>query len=79
MADYKHGDSFSTADYKHISKPGLSQRVIREISAFKKEPEWMLQKRLKAYEIFKSKPMPTWGVDLSAIDFDKIRYYLRPT
>ena len=79
MAGYKHGDSFSTADYKHISKPGLSERVIREISAFKDEPEWMLQQRLKAYEIFKSKPMPKWGVDLSGIDFNKIRYYLKPT
>ena len=76
---YEHSSSFSTDSYKHISKPGLNKQVIEEISAFKNEPKWMLEKRLKAYEIFKSKPMPNWGVDLSEIDFDKIRYYLRPT
>ena len=76
---YEHGDSFSTADYKHISKPGLNKEIIEEISSFKNEPKWMLQQRLKAYEIFKSKPMPNWGVDLSEINFDKIRYYFRPT
>jgi len=79
MARYKHGDSFSTDFYKHISKPGLNKQVIKEISALKNEPEWMLEQRLKAYEIFKFKPMPSWGVDLSGIDFDQIRYYLRPT
>ncbi|MBU1885748.1 Fe-S cluster assembly protein SufB [Patescibacteria group bacterium] len=79
MARYKHGDSFSTDSYKYISKPGLSKKVIKEISAIKNEPKWMLEKRLQAYEIFKSKPMPSWGVDLSELNFDQIRYYLRPT
>jgi Fe-S cluster assembly protein SufB len=79
MAGYKHGDSFSTDFYKHILEPGLNKQVVEEISAIKNEPEWMLQQRLKAYEIFKSKPMPNWGVDLTEIDFNKIRYYLRPT
>ena len=76
---YEHGYSFSTDSYKHISKPGLSKKVIEEISALKDEPQWMLEQRLKAYEIFKSKPMPDWGADLSEINFDEIRYYLRPT
>src|SRR5262245_4806679 len=60
------------------TRRGLDEDVIREISAHKGEPEWMLDFRLKAYEIFKAKPMPGWGADLSGIDFDNIFYYLKP-
>ncbi len=60
------------------SQRGLTERVIREISAFKDEPQWMLDYRLKAYKIFLEKSMPTWGADLSGIDFENIRYYVRP-
>lgn len=76
---YEHGYSFSTADYKHIIKPGLNEAVVREISHIKNEPEWMLQLRLIAYQQFIAKPMPNFGADLSEINFDLIRYYLRPT
>lgn len=58
---------------------GLNEDVVREISRIKQEPEWMLDLRLKAYEHFKSQPMPTWGADLSAIDFEDYIYYLRPS
>ncbi len=75
---YQHGFSFSTSSYTHIIKPGLSEGVVREISAIKKEPEWMLKYRLNALKQFESRPVPTWGGDLSAIDYDKIHYYLRP-
>jgi len=61
------------------SKRGLSEQVIRGLSAMKKEPAWMLDFRLKSLEVFKSKPMPQWGADLSKIDFDNIFYYVRPT
>ena len=44
-----------------IAKRGLSEQVVREISALKNEPEWMLERRLKALKIFGRKPMPTWG------------------
>jgi len=57
---------------------GLNEDVIRQISAHKGEPKWMLDFRLDAYEIFLSKPMPNWGADLSGIDFDNIFYYLKP-
>ena len=60
-------------------KKGLSETVVRQISKIKKEPEWMLQRRLEALKIFQSKPMPTWGPDLSHIDFNDIIYYVRPT
>jgi len=58
---------------------GISEDVVRDISRRKNEPEWMLEARLKAYRIFDKKPMPTWGADLSDIDFDQIKYYVSST
>lgn len=62
-----------------IAKRGLNENVVREISALKGEPEWMLETRLKALRLFGKKPMPTWGADLSTIDFDNIKYFVRST
>lgn len=76
---YEHGFSYSTKGYAHILKPGLNEKVIKEISAIKNEPEWMLKLRLEAYKAFTAKPTPTWGGDLSGINYDDIHYYLRPT
>lgn len=56
---------------------GLSEQIVREISKIKNEPDWMLDYRLKAYEHFINAPMPTWGADLSDIDFESYIYYLR--
>ena len=61
------------------AKRGLDEQVVREISAIKGEPEWMLAKRLKAYSTFDSKPMPTWGVELSQLDMVAVYYYVRST
>ncbi|MCX2163727.1 MULTISPECIES: Fe-S cluster assembly protein SufB [Corynebacterium] len=61
------------------ARRGLSEEVVRDISAKKSEPEWMLERRLKALDIFDKKPMPTWGADLSGIDFDNIKYFVRST
>ncbi|MGH3547178.1 MAG: Fe-S cluster assembly protein SufB, partial [Pseudonocardiaceae bacterium] len=58
---------------------GLSEAVIRDISAKKNEPEWMLETRLKSLRLFQRKPMPRWGADLSGIDFDNIKYFVRST
>ncbi len=58
---------------------GLTEDIIREISAEKQEPAWMLDFRLKALSMFIAKPMPSWGGDLSHIDFGKITYYLKPS
>ncbi|GAA3937654.1 Fe-S cluster assembly protein SufB [Pseudoclavibacter caeni] len=58
---------------------GLSEEVVRHISALKNEPEWMLQRRLKGFQMFQRKPMPNWGADLSGIDFDNIKYFVRST
>ncbi|MEV1175979.1 Fe-S cluster assembly protein SufB [Nonomuraea sp. NPDC049784] len=61
------------------AKRGLSEEVVRNISALKNEPEWMLDLRLKGLRLFDRKPLPTWGSDLSAIDFDNIKYFVRST
>ena len=61
------------------ARRGLNEDVVRDISAKKNEPEWMLKRRLKALDIFDKKPLPTWGADLSDIDFDNIKYFVRST
>ncbi|MEM3841167.1 MAG: Fe-S cluster assembly protein SufB [Candidatus Micrarchaeaceae archaeon] len=66
-------------EYKYKTKKGISEDVVREISKIKGEPDWMLEKRLTAYRIFAQKPLPSWGADLSQINFDDIFYYIRPT
>ena len=67
-------------DYVFKPERGLSEDILRQMSAMKKEPEWMLDFRLKAYKRFLRKPMPNWGgVDmLNKIDFDNIYYYIKP-
>ena len=76
--DYsKYDFKDSTELYVHLSKKGLSKDTVIEISKIKDEPQWMLDFRLRSYEIFMKKPMPTWGGDLSRIDFQNIYYYAR--
>lgn len=69
----------STKAYTHITKPGLSVEVVKEISGLKGEPAWMLDKRLAALKLFEAKPLPKWGGNLAEIDFDSYHYYLKPT
>ncbi|WP_084622567.1 Fe-S cluster assembly protein SufB [Demequina oxidasica] len=61
------------------ARRGLNEEVVRNISALKDEPEWMLELRLKGLRLFGKKPMPTWGADLTGIDFDNIKYFVRST
>ena len=78
--DYsKYDFKDSTELYVHLSKKGLSREVVESISKLKDEPQWMLDFRLRSYEIFMKKPMPTWGGDLSKIDFQNIFYYAKAT
>ncbi len=58
---------------------GLSESVVRNISALKNEPQWMLDLRLKGLRLFGRKPMPSWGADLTGIDFQNIKYFVRST
>ncbi len=76
--DYKYGFSMPEKPV-FKSKKGLDESVIRQISQIKEEPAWMLEFRLKSYKVFLEKKMPTWGGDLSKINFDDIYYYLRST
>ncbi len=64
--------------YSYKGERGLDEAKIREISKLKGEPDWMLEKRLAAYKIYLSKPIPTWGGDMSPIHFEDIYYYLKP-
>ena len=57
---------------------GLSEEVIREISSLKNEPSWMLEYRLKALEAFNRLPLPSYGPDLSGLDFQSYTYFTRP-
>jgi Fe-S cluster assembly protein SufB len=78
IGDYKYG--FHDPELPVFkTRVGLDEDVVREISAHKSEPQWMLDFRLKALKTFLSKPRPTWGGDLSKIDFDSIFYYLKPS
>ena len=73
--DEKFGFNVNTPTVRQTKK-GLSAEIVKEISALKGEPEWMTTFRLKALDTFLKKKMPTWGPDLSAINFDNITYYL---
>ncbi len=76
--DYSQYDfKDSTEMYVHLSKKGLTKDTVKEISKMKDEPQWMLDFRLRSYEIFMKKPMPRWGGDLNRIDFQNIYYYAK--
>ena len=75
---YKYGWHDATS-YDEAPQKGLSHDVVDMISDRKKEPDWMRAKRHKALDYFYRRPMPSWGADLSGIDFDDIYYYIKPT
>ena len=76
--DYsKYDFKDSTELYVHLAKKGLTRETVIEISKLKNEPQWMLDFRLRSYDVFMKKPMPNWGPDLSAIDFQNIYYYAK--
>jgi len=78
--DYATKYGFADAeDYVFKAEKGLTEGVIRAMSAMKGEPQWMLDIRLQAYQYFLERPMPTWGADLSGIDFENIYYYIKPS
>jgi Fe-S cluster assembly protein SufB len=77
--DYKYGFS-DPEQYSFKSDRGLNREIVEKISAYKNEPDWMRQFRLRSLEIFLRKPMPAWPVArLGDIDFDNIFYYVRPS
>jgi Fe-S cluster assembly protein SufB len=78
LGEYQYGFK-DPETYVFKSQKGLNEQVVRQISAMKGEPDWMLQFRLKALAHFQQRPLPTWGADISKLDLDDIYYYVRPT
>ena len=78
MDSYNLGFNSGTEEYSYKSERGLSEKVVREISQQKKEPKWMLELRLTALKQYEQMEIPTWGADLSQINWDNIHYYLKP-
>jgi Fe-S cluster assembly protein SufB len=65
-------------NYAYKAPKGLTRTIVEQISEMKGEPDWMRKFRLKSLDLFEKRPMPTWGADLSGIDFDNIYYYIKP-
>ena len=78
VIDRSKYDSFTEIENEYVAEPGLSEELIHFISKSKNEPEWMLQKRLQGFELFKKTSIPNWGPDLSKLDLNKITYYVKP-
>jgi len=78
-ADYKDKFGFSDPEtgYAYKAPKGLSREIVESISAYKNEPQWMLDFRLKAFDHFMSRPTPAWGGNLAQIDWDDIHYFVR--
>src|SRR5688500_743235 len=75
--EYQYGFHDPTDKYAFTSRKGLDAEMVAMISEMKNEPDWMREFRLHSYELFESKPMPTWGGDMSGIDFQNIYYYVK--
>ena len=68
-------DTANPAPYAEGAVRGVSEELVRKISADKSEPKWMLEHRLESLKIFLGMPIPVWGPDLSTLDLDDIIYY----
>jgi Fe-S cluster assembly protein SufB len=78
LGEYQYG--FSDPDISVFkTEKGLNEGVVRQISLIKKEPEWMLDFRLKALKHYMQRPMPNWGADISHLDLNNIIYYVKPS
>ena len=77
--DYKYGFRDSEDHYAFKSGKGLTEETVHQISEMKSEPDWMREFRLKSLAAFRAKPMPTWGGDMSELNFDDIHYFVKAT
>ncbi len=78
IGEYKYGFR-SDPTYVFQTRKGLDREIVEQISHIKGEPQWMLDFRLRALEHFMQRPMPTWGGDLSELNFDDLYFYTKPT
>ena len=75
----EYSPGFHVAEnYAYKAPKGLSRTIVEQISEMKGEPDWMRKFRLKSLDLFEKRPMPTWGANLSGINFDEIYYYIKP-
>ena len=65
-------------NYEFKMQKGLSREIVEEISKKKNEPDWMLEIRLKALDMYNKLELPTWGPDLSELKMDEIATYVKP-
>ena len=77
IGEYKYGFHDELTPFFQTGR-GLTEDIVRQISAHKSEPEWMTEFRVKSYRHFVDRPMPRWGANLDVIDFENIYYYLKP-
>ncbi len=78
LDDYKYGFKTEHENVKTTGK-GINTAVVLDISQTKKEPKWMEEARLKAYDYFANKPQPSFGPSLAGINFDEYTYYIKPS
>lgn len=71
-------DTANQVNFAFTTSPGISEAVVRRISAYKNEPEWVLAKRLQGLQYFQARPLPSWGPDLGALDLQHITYFADP-
>src|SRR3989338_1338367 len=76
--DRSRYDDADAHQARYIAKQGINEEVVQFISKTKQEPQWMLDKRLKALKLFQETPLPTWGPDLSQLDLNQIIYFVDP-
>lgn len=78
VGDYQFGFITDSKPIMDTGK-GINEAIVRQISEIKKEPQWMTDYRLESYNNFINTPNPTWGPDLSFIDFQEFTYYIKST
>lgn len=80
ISDIARGDYdiIDSIKYRFSTGLGLTEETVRRISERKKEPQWMLDLRLRSLKAFTEKPMPEWGADLRDLDIDEIIHYIEP-
>lgn len=76
--DRSRYDEANNAPLRYQTRPGVDEAVVRQISAYKQEPDWVLDIRLKGLQYFLDRPVPTWGPDLSGLHLDEIVYFADP-
>lgn len=75
IGDYKYGFNYPDKSVYRTPEKGINEQIVREISAYKKEPQWMTDFRLQSLKEFRRKEMPNWGADLTSLNFDEMYYY----